>query len=183
MDNSVFNGALNDVFTTQYNASSTITIDQTDQSTGQSVQVYSGKGWKVTVPVVDQSTATGGCPSPPVTLAPFHGTMLAWLWNKGCAMASISPAFAGGNVNQNEKIVGWTQFVITQVIYHGACVVDNPNDQVNNSRWPGPPNCSNGNPSISNNDNGIFGYYKCELSTSPGSPGAVAALGKPKLVK
>jgi hypothetical protein len=146
------------------------------------VQVYSGKGWKVTVPVVDQSTGTGGCPSPPVTLAPFRGTMFAWLWNKACAMASVKSAFAGGNVNQNEKIVGWTQFVITQVIYHGACVVDNPNDQVNSSKWPGPPDCSNGT-APTENFNGIYGYYKCEISESPGSPGAVAALGKPKLVK
>jgi hypothetical protein len=168
-------------FQTKFPASETIDINATDSITGETIPVYSGHGWAVTVPVVDPLTQTGGCP---LAWSPFKGTMLALLWDKVFACAAPSRAFAaGGNVNQNMQIMGWAQFVITQVINHGDCVVDNPSDTVNRLLWPASPHCSNGILPPNNALRGIFGFYNCVLFDSPGDAGAVAARGKPRLVK
>ncbi len=119
--------------------------------------------------------------------------MLAWLWEKALLRVPVSgPGVRGGGaVNQNHIIKGWTQFLITQVVIEGDCVLDNTNDHTNNSDWPGPnpswsgdhKQCSNGTAAANNALRGIWGFYKCEIFDTPGYAGAVAALGKPKLVK
>lgn len=73
-------------------------------------------------------------------------------------------------INQAQKIIGWTEMVITQVIHHANCAVSNPADT---NSWP---LCS-----LPKNDrpDGVFGRYKCTFVNSAPSqvPGPRSALG------
>ena len=112
--------------------------------------VYSGKGWKVYIPVIQTA-----CPA--------------------------------GAISGSHTIIGWTQFVITQVINNGDCAVAN--------HWPGnawdavgtKPNCSGTNiPKNAGSLRAIFGYYNCTLFPANPAPGPLprSALGtRLRLVK
>ncbi len=173
-------------FPGKFSSSGTIMITKTDpDNNGESVLVYEGNGWAMTVPVVDASTQTTGCP---LAWAPFKGTMLASLWDKvfSCAVPSVGKAFAQVPLNLNMQIMGWTQFVVTQVVDRGECVVDNPADTINKPFWPPGTNGIPCGPSTNPQDpslRGVYGYFNCVLLDTPGDPGAVAALGKPRLVR
>lgn len=75
-----------------------------------------------------------------------------------------------GAISGGHTIIGWTEFVMAQVINRGRCAVDNP--------WPGPwdpigtgPHCT-GNEAPSNVGalRAIFGYYSCTYIPSPPVP-------------
>jgi len=112
--------------------------------------VYSGKGWKVYIPVIQTA-----CPA--------------------------------GALSGSHTIIGWTEFVITQVIDKGNCAVAN--------HWPGnawdpigtTPNCSGTNtPKNSGAVRAVFGYYNCTLFPANPAPGPLprSALGtRLRLVK
>jgi len=94
-----------------------------------------------------------------------------------------------GAVNGTKQIVGWTRFVITQILNSGgSCAVPN--------HWTGNPwdaHCKvdkNGTvagnlPPGWNGQKGIFGYYDCQYSPAPPAPnpGPITATAKLKLVK
>ncbi len=177
-------GKVIEYFPGKFNSSGTITITRTDPDTGQPVPVYEGSGWAMTVPVVDTTTQTSGCP---VAWSPFKGTMLASIWDRiyPCVVPSVGKAFAQ-QVNQNMQIIGWTQFVVTQIVDKGNCVVNNPADTINVTSWPPGTNGTPCGPSTNPGDpslRGIYGFFNCVLLDSPGDPGAVASLGKPRLVR
>ncbi len=90
---------------------------------------YTGHGWEVYVPLIQSSPL----PNPPSPCPP-------------------------GPISGNWYIVGWSRFVMTQVIRNQTgplprCAVDNPAD------WNSAPLCSDGalDPSV----RGIFGYFEC----------------------
>jgi Flp pilus assembly protein TadG len=94
-----------------------------------------------------------------------------------------------GAVNGSQQIVGWTRFVITQILNSGgSCAVPN--------HWAGNPwdaHCKaekngtvEGNlPPGWNGQKGIFGYYDCQYSPAPPAPnpGPITATAKLKLVR
>jgi len=88
---------------------------------------YSGKGWKLFLPVIQTA-----CPA--------------------------------GAISGSHTIIGWTEFVMTQVINKGNCAVAN--------HWSGNPwdalgnttNCTATNqPANVGSLRAIFGYYNCSL--------------------
>ena len=195
--NSAFTAIVNQ-FPPKYSASEAIDVFETDPQTGQqnAQPSYHGQGWSVVVPVVSASTSTGNCPS---AFAPLRNTLFAAVWRQVVPWLCPSEAYAaaggnggggGGNVNQNRPIVGWTKFVITQVIDQGDCVVNNPNDTHNAQLWPerssaSAPPCGTvpRGPGVSALRE-VYGYYACELFPTPGdAAGPAGARGKPKLVQ
>jgi hypothetical protein len=94
-----------------------------------------------------------------------------------------------GAINGTKQIVGWTRFVITQVLNSGStCAVPN--------HWAGNPwdsHCltsKNGLASAPmppgyNGQKGIFGYYDCQYNPAPPAPnpGPITATAKLKLVR
>src|SRR5262249_9662923 len=121
MQQTVLDEVIN-IFPDKFASSGTIDVKQTDQSTGVESTVYSWHGWKVAVPVVDPGTGGSGCP---VAWSPFKGTVLARLWDSAFSCGLVSPAFADP-LNQNMTIIGWTQFVITQIVNgNPGCIVNN----------------------------------------------------------
>jgi Flp pilus assembly protein TadG len=94
-----------------------------------------------------------------------------------------------GAINGTKQIVGWTRFVITQVLNSaGTCAVAN--------HWEGNPwdaHCltsKNGTassplPAGYSGQKGIFGYYDCQYNPAPPAPnpGPITATAKLKLVK
>lgn len=94
-----------------------------------------------------------------------------------------------GAINGTKQIVGWTRFVITQVLNSaGTCAVAN--------HWEGNPwdaHCltsKNGTASSPlppgySGQKGIFGYYDCKYNPAPPAPnpGPITATAKLKLVK
>lgn len=120
---------LEPVFVQHYNSSQTVEI----RDSGSAV-TYSGKGWKVYVPVIQTA-----CPA--------------------------------GAISGTHTIVGWTEFVMTQVINKGQCAVSND--------WSPPPPAPSGNPwtpvgvgngcTAAKKDGAmraIFGYYSCKIYPS-----------------
>ena len=92
-----------------------------------------------------------------------------------------------GAISGDHKIVGWTTFVMTQVINKGECAVqnraaENPWDAIGKA-----PNCLGTNtPANSGALRAIFGYYSCEIIPSNPNPlpGPMAALAtKLRLVR
>ena len=83
-----------------------------------------------------------------------------------------------GPINGPQKIVGWTEMVITQVINHGDCVVRNPADA---NSWPvcPPPLNPSGAPKDPNR-RAVFGRYNCTYMDVVGTrePGPRSALGQ-----
>lgn len=94
-----------------------------------------------------------------------------------------------GAVNGTKQIVGWTRFVITQILNSGgSCAVPN--------HWAGNPwdsHClasKNGTasgplPPGYSGQKGIFGYYDCQYTPAPPAPnpGPITATAKLKLVR
>jgi Flp pilus assembly protein TadG len=82
-----------------------------------------------------------------------------------------------GPINGARKIAGWTEMVITQMINHGDCVVNNPADT---NSWPvcPPPLNPSGDPKVPNR-RAVFGRYSCTFVNSLPSqvPGPRSALG------
>jgi hypothetical protein len=70
------------------------------------------------------------------------------------------------------EIIGWTRFVMTQVINRGQCAVANhtPVDNAWDPLCP-PPNGTGENvPQNSGSFRAIFGYYACDLEPAPPNP-------------
>lgn len=91
----------------------------------------------------------------------------------------------GGAISGTKEIVGWTTFAMTQVINKGDCAVPNHNPVEN----PWDPKCNtNGTAggAAPKSFRGLFGYYVCEISTSPPTviPGPTTSLAtKLRIVK
>jgi putative Tad-like protein involved in Flp pilus assembly len=117
---------LEPIFVQKYNSSEVYEVKNSD---GQ--VTYSGKGWKVYVPVIQTDCPTG----------------------------AISGAHA---------IVGWTEFVMAQVINKGKCAVSND--------WAGNPwstaGTTNGCTAVQNDGamRAIFGYYSCTIIPANPTP-------------
>ncbi len=100
----------------------------------------------------------------------------------------------GSQINQSNRVVGWTSMVITQVLdVGGECAVANYFDDGSGSN-PWDPRClvtKNGtaqslqDPNVHAGNRAIFGYYECEYSPSPPASisGPIAARPRPKLVQ
>jgi hypothetical protein len=200
MNQAAFTKAV-DLFKTEFAKPDTVDVNATDPATGENIDppIYSGHGMTVFVPMVDCGTQTNSCPAP-VSWSPFAGTMLARAWEKVFSCALPSQAFAqsgggatcDGNLNANLRVMGWTRFVITQMVDRGNCVVANAVDTFNGppgnlGDWPpgdGTIPCGSRAPRSGDSAlRGIYGFFKCDKFETPGGPGPVASLGKPKLVK
>jgi Putative Flp pilus-assembly TadE/G-like len=123
MVQSAFN-TLEPVFVQKYTNSSIEEIKDADGNV-----TYSGKGWKVYVPVIETD-----CPA--------------------------------GAISGTHTIKGWTEFVMTQVINHGKCAVNNDWGGTS-SPWAqaGTTNGCNAatfEPAM----RAIFGYYSCKIYPS-----------------
>ncbi len=70
-----------------------------------------------------------------------------------------------GAITGDHTIIGWTEFVMTQVINHGNCAVANSADANTWSLCP-PPMNENGAPR-SPSLRAVYGYLSCELIESP----------------
>jgi hypothetical protein len=84
----------------------------------------------------------------------------------------IDTACPPGAISGSHEIVGWTRFVMTQVVNHGHCSVANHNPT--NNQWdpicPTPNGTGTNVPSNSGAMRGIFGYYACELMPANPNP-------------
>jgi hypothetical protein len=111
-------------FVQQFNASETVTVTDSNGTA-----TYTGKGWKVYIPVIHSTS----CPAGPLTGSP--------------------------------TIVGWTEFVMTQVINKGNCAVANHNPT--NNQWDhigAAGNCIGDQaPKNANALRAVFGYYSCKI--------------------
>lgn len=110
-------------------------------------------------------------------------------WEVHVPVINTGGACPPGAVNGSKQIVGWTRFVITQVLNSGGtCAVAN--------HWSGNPwdaHCKadkngtvEGNlPPGWNGQKGIFGYYDCQYNPAPPAPnpGPITATAKLKLVR
>jgi hypothetical protein len=117
---------LEPIFVQKYNQSGIVEI--TDS--GGNVR-YSGKGWKVFIPVIQTD-----CPA--------------------------------GAISGSHNIVGWTEFVMAQLINKGQCAVNN---SWAGNQWTtagGGNGCTN--PSPDNAMRAIFGYYSCKIIPANPSP-------------
>ena len=89
-----------------------------------------------------------------------------------------------GAISGNTTIIGWTEFVMTQIINHGNCAVDNSADANTWSLCPPPMNPEGAprEPSL----RAVYGYLSCELidsiPTSDPAPRSSIASGR-KLVQ
>jgi hypothetical protein len=117
---------LQPIFVQKYNASGTVEIKDSNGNVK-----YSGKGWKVFIPVIQTDCPTG--------------------------------AISGAH-----NIVGWTEFVMAQVINKGQCAVTN---NWANNQWTA-NGAGNGctNPSPDKNMRAIFGYYSCKIIPANPTP-------------
>ena len=133
--------------------------------------IYNSSPPDVTVLKQDGSTAYSG-----------HG------WEVHVPVIDTGGSCPPGAVTGSKQIVGWTRFVITQVLNsNGSCAVGN--------HWAGNPwdaHCfvnKNGTatslPPGWAGQKGIFGYYDCQYNSAPPAPnpGPITATAKLKLVK
>ncbi len=134
-------------------------------------QIYSSSPPDITVLNQDGSTAYSG-----------HG------WEVHVPVIDTGGSCPPGAVNGSLQIVGWTRFVITQILNsNGNCAVAN--------HWAGNPwdaHCfasKNGTatslPPGWAGQKGIFGYYDCQYNPAPPAPtpGPITATAKLKLVR
>lgn len=134
-------------------------------------QIYSSSPPDITVLNQDGSTAYSG-----------HG------WEVHVPVIDTGGNCPPGAVNGSQQIVGWTRFVITQILNsNGNCAVAN--------HWAGNPwdaHCfasKNGTatslPPGWAGQKGIFGYYDCQYNPAPPAPtpGPITATAKLKLVR
>ncbi len=134
--------------------------------------IYNSSPPDITVLKQDGSTAYSG-----------HG------WEVHVPVIDTGASCPPGAVTGTKQIVGWTRFVITQILNSGGtCAVAN--------HWTGNPwdaHClasKNGTassplPAGYSGQKGIFGYYDCQYSPAPPAPnpGPITATAKLKLVK
>jgi Flp pilus assembly protein TadG len=133
--------------------------------------IYNSSPPNVTVLNQDGSTAYSG-----------HG------WEVHVPVINTGGSCPPGAVNGSMQIVGWTRFVITQILNsNGDCAVAN--------HWTGNPwdaHCfasKNGTatslPPGWAGQKGIFGYYDCQYNPAPPAPnpGPITATAKLKLVR
>ena len=133
--------------------------------------IYANSPADVTVLKQDGSTAYSG-----------HG------WEVHVPVIDTGGSCPPGAVNGSQQIVGWTRFVITQILNsNGSCAVAN--------HWAGNPwdaHCfasKNGTatslPPGWAGQKGIFGYYDCQYNPAPPAPipGPSTATAKLKLVR
>jgi Flp pilus assembly protein TadG len=134
--------------------------------------IYNNSPPDITVLKQDGSTAYSG-----------HG------WEVHVPVINTGTTCPPGAVTGSKQIVGWTRFVITQILNSGGnCAVAN--------HWTGNPwdaHClasKNGTASSPlppgySGQKGIFGYYDCQYSPAPPAPnpGPITATAKLKLVK
>ena len=133
--------------------------------------IYNSSPPNVTVLNQDGSTAYSG-----------HG------WEVHVPVINTGGSCPPGAVNGSMQIVGWTRFVITQILNsNGNCAVAN--------HWAGNPwdaHCfasKNGTatslPPGWAGQKGIFGYYDCQYNPAPPAPnpGPITATAKLKLVR
>jgi hypothetical protein len=134
--------------------------------------IYNNSPPDITVLNQDGSTAYSG-----------HG------WEVHVPVIDTGASCPPGAVTGSKQIVGWTRFVITQVLNSGGtCAVAN--------HWAGNPwdsHCltsKNGTASSPlppgySGQKGIFGYYDCQYSPAPPAPnpGPITATAKLKLVR
>jgi hypothetical protein len=88
----------------------------------------------------------------------------------------IETACPPGAISGIHGIVGWTRFVITQVINRGRCAVANAND---GNSWPlCPPPMNPAGAARDSNLRGVFGFYSCRIWEAPpsASPAPMSAL-------
>jgi hypothetical protein len=114
--------AVRDAFVQKFAESDTVTVNDSNGN-----PTYSGKGWKVFIPIIQT-------PCPPGQIAGAH------------------------------QIIGWTEFVMTQVITDGRCAVVNhyPGNQWDAIGKAG--NCLGTNvPQNSGSLRAVFGYYSCKI--------------------
>jgi Flp pilus assembly protein TadG len=82
----------------------------------------------------------------------------------------IQTACPAGAISGDHTIVGWTEFVMAQVINQGRCAVENNWAAVNLWKSTGQGNgCTN--PSANAATRAIFGYYSCVII--PGNPAPI----------
>lgn len=133
--------------------------------------IYNSSPSNLTVLNQDGSTAYSG-----------HG------WEVHVPVIDTGSSCPPGAVNGTKQIVGWTRFVITQILNSGGnCAVAN--------HWPGnvwDAHClvnRNGTatslPPGWSGQKAIFGYYDCQYSPAPPAPnpGPITATAKLKLVR
>ena len=71
-------------------------------------------------------------------------------------------------INGTHEIIGWTRFVMTQVINRGDCAVSN---SVDANTWAlCPPPMNPAGPAKDPALRAIFGYYACEVDPAPPNP-------------
>ncbi|HXH82183.1 MAG TPA: pilus assembly protein TadG-related protein [Candidatus Tectomicrobia bacterium] len=90
-------------------------------------------------------------------------------WDVYVPVLGVSPACPAAAITGTPPIVGWTRFVITQVINKGECVVAN---HYAGNQWDNlcpPANGTSTNP-VNKSSRGVFGYYACELQPSNPNP-------------
>ena len=133
--------------------------------------IYNNSPPDITVLKQDGSTAYSG-----------HG------WEVHVPVIDTGGSCPPGAVNGTKQIVGWTRFVITQVLNsNGTCAVPN--------HWAGNPwdaHCFQNKNGMATSlppgwagQKGIFGYYDCTYNPAPPAPnpGPITATAKLKLVK
>ncbi len=130
--------------------------------------------------------------SSPITVYKQDGVTPAYIgqgWEVHVPVIDTGSSCPPGAVTGTKQIVGWTRFVITQILNSGGtCAVAN--------HWEGNPwdaHClatKNGTASSPlppgySGQKGIFGYYDCQYSPAPPAPnpGPITATAKLKLVK
>jgi hypothetical protein len=72
-----------------------------------------------------------------------------------------------GPISGTHTLVGWTTFVMTQVVNHGECAVSNPADAFSTGFCS---QLAGGQISNSGSVRGLFGYYACEKSEQNPNP-------------
>jgi hypothetical protein len=117
---------LEPVFVRKYNESGIVEITDSDGNVR-----YSGKGWKVFIPVIQTDCPTGA-------------------------------------ISGSHNIVGWTEFVMAQVINKGQCAVNN--DWAGNQWTTAGGGNGYTNPSPDKAMRAVFGYYSCKIIPANPSP-------------
>jgi len=111
---------------------------------------------------VDNYTATSAAPDwITVTNADGDEVYSGPGWDLTAAVIDTGPVCPPGAISGNHDIIGWTRFVMTQVINKGKCAVEN---HYPGNEWdplcPGPGSFR-----------AIFGYFSCGLMESPPTSG------------
>jgi hypothetical protein len=125
----------------------------------------------------------------PITVTNADGDMVYQGGGWDLTAAVIQTSCPPGAISGDYNIIGWTRFVMTQVINKGECAVQN---QYPGNEWDPlcpPPNGTGDSTTLPSNPNSfraIFGYFSCGLMksrpTSDPAPRSSIATGR-KLVQ